>query len=306
MLPSCTALLRSRAFALASLGVALVALGFSTMDERALSATSNFTRVDLDRDGLTDLQERVIGTLAYRRDTDNDGFSDLEERARTSDPLNAASIPAAGDYSIGACASQENGFVSVLACIYVAGTRLDTLDYDIGFVYRNKKVQASPSTMYTRAFLATPVDPRDTLVVVELGLPENLVRRLGQVSIWSRIRDTSAAALDPFVAVTTLVNFSGVIMSVEPTLMRTTNVGGSATGVVYRPLLPDDHIPSTWSGGQMCFQRTSAVGMSGISIIHEVDSAGCIPMDTYCSPDDCAAGVGQPLALPDPGALAGG
>lgn len=307
MVSSRTATLRSRAFAFVGLGGAVVALGLSLRHEPALSATTNQGRNDMDRDGLTDLQERVIGTLPYRADTDSDGFTDLEERARGADPLNYASTPSATEFSIGACASQENGFVSVLSCIYVENTQLDSIDLDIGFVYRNKKVRATSSIdTYTRAFLYPAASSNDTLAVIEVGLPEALVRRLGQVSMWSRLRDTSPNPVDPFVAVTTLVDFSGVIMTVEPTVMRTTNTGGGATGVVYRPLAADDRIPISWTGGEMCFQRTSAVGMSGISIIHEVDSAGCIPMDTYCSPIDCAAGVGEPLALPDPGALAGG
>jgi hypothetical protein len=305
---SCTATLRSRAFAFACFGVALAAFGFSAKDEPALLAnTSGAGRTDLDRDGLTDLQERVIGTLPYQADSDSDGFSDLEERARGADPLNPASVPEPAEYSVGSCASQEDGFVSVLSMIYVEGTQLDNVDLDLGFVFRGKKVRLSPTLQtYTRAFVYRAANPADTLAVIEIGLPENVVSRLKQVSMWNRISDTSSTAIDPFVSVLTLVDFSGVVMAVEPTVSRVANTGGGATGVVYRPLAPDDRIPSTWEGGEMCFQRTSAVGMSGVSVVHEVDAADCIPMDTYCSPTDCAAGVGTALALPDAAALAGG
>lgn len=304
----CTATLRTRAFALACLGVALAAFGFSAKDEPGLLAnTSGTGRSDLDRDGLTDLQERVIGTLPYRADTDSDGFSDLEERARGADPLNALSVPGPTRYSIGSCASQEDGFVSVLSMIYVEGTQVDNVDLDLGFVFRGRKVRLSPNfETYTRAFVYRASNPADTLAVIEIGLPESLVSRLGQISMWNRITDTSSTATDPYVSVLTLVDFSGVITAVEPNISRVTNNGGGATGVVYRPLAPDDRIPSTWEGGEMCFQRTSAVGMSGVSVVHEVDAADCIPMDTYCSYEDCSEGVGKSLALPDPAALAGG
>lgn len=307
MVPLSTATLRSRAFALGCLGAALVALGLSSKDQPGLSATSNSGRDDLDRDGLTDQQERVIGTLPYRADSDLDGFSDLEERARGTDPLNYAYVPDPVEFSVGSCASQENGYVSALTVIYVQGHELDDIGLDIGFVYRGTKVRLSPSIQtFTRAFVHRAANPADTLAVVEIGLPESLVSRLGQVSMWARIRDEGNASIDPFVTILTLVDFSGIVMSVEPTILRATNTGGGATGVVYRPLAPDDSIPFEWTSGQMCFQRTTPVGMSGVSIIHEVDSGECISMDSYCSPTDCAAGIGTSLAMPDPGALAGG
>lgn len=307
MVSFCTATVCSRTLALLGLGGALLALGLAAREQPALSASSNYGRHDLDRDGLTDLQERVIGTMPYRADTDADGYSDLEERGRGSDPLNVVSVPEPAELSIGSCASQEDGFVSVLSVLYVDGAQLDHVALDFGFVFRGKNVRLSPTAQtYTRAFVYRAADPGDTLAVIEIGLPESTVRRLGQVSMWSRIRDTSSSASDPIVTVQTLVNFSGVIMAVEPTIARVSDTGGGPTGVVYRPLVPDDQIPSTWNGGEMCFQRTSAVGMSGVSVVHEVDSAECIPMDTYCSPGDCAAGVGMPLTLPDPAALAGG
>jgi hypothetical protein len=95
-------------------------------------------------------------------------------------------------------------------------------------------------------------------------------------------------------------------MAIEPHVAGLSSGGGSATGVVYRPLASDDQIPSTWTAGQICFQATSAVGMSGVSVVEEVNAADCMTMDTYCSPGDCSASVGKALELPDPAALAGG
>jgi hypothetical protein len=103
------------------------------------------------------------------------------------------------------------------------------------------------------------------------------------------------------------VDFSGVTVVVEQHDSNTmSSDGDQPTGVVYRPLASDDQIPATWNGGEICYQSTSAVGTNGVSLVHEVESADCQPMDTYCSPQDCASGVGRPLELPDPGALAGG
>ena len=103
------------------------------------------------------------------------------------------------------------------------------------------------------------------------------------------------------VAITELVDFSGITMRMEtaPASMQ----GG---GVIYRPLAGDGSIPATWSSGQICHQKTTAVGMNGASVVHEVDEAGCQDFDTYCSPGDCASTAGQPVERPDPGILLGG
>ena len=68
----------STMFAAAVLGGAVLALLGALRYEPTLAASSNNGRVDFDRDGLTDLQELVVGTLPDRVDTDGDNRS--EER----------------------------------------------------------------------------------------------------------------------------------------------------------------------------------------------------------------------------------
>jgi hypothetical protein len=292
--------------ALACLGASVLILGLVSRQVSGVAAASNHGRADLDRDGLSDLQELVIGTQPYRRDTDGDTYSDLDERARGSDPRDLASVPEAADYGLGMCASQENGYVTALCAVYAKEAVLPSMQLKIGIVYNGRPFMFSPNKLRrSRDFLYLGRDPGDTLVVVEVGIPEALVRRLRQVNLFSVLRSTNPGT-EPIVSLLPIVNFSGVAMLVEQGPAGLSNGGGGATGVTYRPLAADDQIPSTWNGGQMCFQATAAVGTSGASIVHEIGAADCIPMDTYCSPGDCAAGVGQPLELPDPAALAGG
>jgi hypothetical protein len=54
---------RSAAFASTCLGAAVVVLGLVARQEPGLAAAANHNRSDLDKDGLSDLQEEVIGTL---------------------------------------------------------------------------------------------------------------------------------------------------------------------------------------------------------------------------------------------------
>ena len=275
-------------------------------EEPGLAAASNHGRYDFDDDGLTDLQEEVIGTFPYRADTDNDGYSDLEERARGTDPLLATSVPEACEFSVGSCASQENGFVSAVAALYLDSTAMHETVLQLGIIYRGRAYPLSLNSAFTRAYLFPGHDAADTLAVVEVGLPESLIQRLGQVSVFSVLRGVGQNPVDPMASILTIRDLQGIAVSVEQVTPHASNNGGGATGVVYQPLTGDASIPSDWTPGEMCFLRTSAIGTSGVSITHEVDGAFCIPMDTYCSPTQCASALGTSLQLPDPAALTGG
>lgn len=281
--------------------------GLVSREEPSLAAATKGIRLDLDRDGLTDLQELVLGTAPYRKDTDGDTYSDLDERARGSDPRDAKSIPEPADYSLGMCASQQDETITAVCAMYAKDTVVSTMELRVGLVYHGRIFTFAPSDIRSsRGFLYRGHDLADKLAVVEVSIPMDLVRRLGQVNLFSVLR-SSTPGTEPVVSILPIVQFSGIAMAIEPRVAGISNGGGGgATGVTYRPLAADDQIPSTWTSGQICFQATSAVGVQGASIVHEVGSADCLPMDTYCSPGDCAATVGQPLELPDPAALAGG
>jgi len=298
---------RSATFAFASVAASVLVLGLVSKEEPSLAAASRGSRTDLDRDGLSDLQELVIGTHPYSRDTDGDTYSDLDERARGSDPRDRTSMPEAADYGLGMCASQENGYITAVCTLYAKESVMSSMELKIGLVYRGRVFTFSPRDIRSsRGFLYRGHDAGERLAVVEVGIQSALVRRLGQVNLFSVLRSTNPGT-EPIVSLLPVVDFSGVAMMVEQRAAGVSSGGGSgATGVTYRPLAADDQIPSTWTSGQICFQSTSAVGVRGAAIVHEVGSADCLPMDTYCSPGDCAATVGQPLELPDPAALAGG
>lgn len=300
---------RSTAGALVGLGVVAFAW-VASGDERSLAAASNTGRTDLDGDGLTDLQEGVLGTRADEADTDGDSYSDLEERARGSGPLDPLSVPAGRSFSIGTVASLEGDQVSLLSAIYVDDGPSESVELRLGFVYRGAAVYLRPiSFPYKRGFVRTGKDAQDSIAVVEVAISQALVRRLGQVNLFSIATSHIPGVVGSAVSVVPLVNFSGVTVSIESEELNYSPVSGGngiPTGITYRPLVGDAGIPSSWSGGEICYQRTAAVAVDGVSIVHEVESADCQPMDTYCSAADCAASRGTSISLPDPAALAGG
>jgi len=62
-----------------------------------LDPFSDDSALDLDLDGLTNLEEYLLGTFPNRSDSDGDDYSDLEEIENGTDPLDPLSHP---DYSL--------------------------------------------------------------------------------------------------------------------------------------------------------------------------------------------------------------
>jgi len=77
--------------------IAIIAVSFvifaTTLFALAQSQTNNSVFLDSDQDGLTDQQEKMIGTDPHNPDTDNDGYFDGEEAKSCYNPMK----PAPGD-----------------------------------------------------------------------------------------------------------------------------------------------------------------------------------------------------------------
>ena len=286
---------------------AILAIVFLT-DRPPLSATSEW-RADADGDGLTDRQELVIGTYPDVADSDGDGYSDLEERARNSDPLSDTSIPIQTALSVGTCASVDDGVIHLVSAVFGDGGHLRQIDFRFGVVFHGQVIDIPLSRLQSSSVLVyNGSDTQDRLAVLEVAIPEGFVQRFGQLNFFSAVKQEGLSA-PPKVSVLSLVDFAGTTVSIERSNgphNASSSMQDNSTGVVYRPLTRSDSIPSSWSTGQICFQRTTPVGVNGASVVHEVDSADCQPMDTYCSGSECSGSVGRAIELPNPGAIAGG
>ncbi len=283
---------------------ALVILITTAGRPNQLSAGSSRVGPDYDMDGLTDIQESVLGTDLDQPDTDGDGYHDLEEVARHSDPVDALSVPLDTDLDLGMYAHTDDGFLNLGTAIYVKGGNAWSLHFTLGVVIDGVPIVVSPLVYRrgTRGFVCTATqNPGDKIVVLEMPFPETVIQQRGSLSIYATVEDPSPLQRAGVVDVTNLVDFGGVIMRVETS---PPSVSGGL-GFVYRPLAGSG-IPSSWSSGEICWQDTAAVGTNGASIVHEVQAASCQDFDSYCSASDCSASVGTSLELPDPGSLLGG
>lgn len=273
---------------------------------KALEAGNrDVSRPDADGDGVLDSQEVILGTSPDSADTDGDGFNDLEELARRSNPLDGLSLPGPEPLGVGMFAETRNDKVALSTALFVQAGNIEGLNFDIGLVIDGVPVVLTTATYgsSTKAFLyQSDHNPANRIIVLEMQLPAALVTSMGRLELFARLIDNGVLGRPPAVDVTELADFSGVVMRIEnaPPGMPTDG------GIIYRPLSGDGSIPTTWSAGQICWQRTTPVGMNGANVVYEVDQADCQDMDTYCSSSDCSASVGQPLERPDPGALLGG
>lgn len=325
-----TALACVRSLAWLAAGVPLAALGIAAylalpISRAAVLSASDSQRVDTDGDGLTDFQEMIFGTDPDAFDSDSDGFSDLEEIARGSDPVVQSFVPTNPDVNLGMYASVQNGVVSLNSAVFVPMGDLLDLGFYFGAVINGQTffVPGEAVAASSRKFVYPAANGTGHLVIVELGLPEWMVHHVGQVGFFA-----GAATGNPYLpdtprhaAAMTLVSVANTIMRVNP--MSTTvggdgdgdggaasdgSVGGGDVGggVFYKPLAGDDEIPAELSSGEVCVQSVSLVGTNGASDLYEVDSAGCEPMDSYCSGSNCSATIGQPLEVTNPHRVFGG
>lgn len=285
--------------------LASLALGVVSSEPSELAARCDET-TDSDGDGLVDCQEEVLRTDPDDADTDADGYGDLEEIARGSDPLDDAVIPNPNrTMTVGVTGRAVSGIITTVSAVYVRASSAQALEFNLGFVFGGgMRVEVSPAVYQplTRARLVRGNRPKDLLAVVEIPIPESLVRSLGSLSIYSTVTDPLGAPGNGSASVIDLVDFAGVTMlaSAAPPEVQ----GG--IGVIYRPLAPDEEIPASWTAGEICWQQTRPVGVAGSSIVHEVSGSACAASDTYCSGTDCAAAVGSGLELVDPASLLGG
>lgn len=261
--------------------------------------------LDSDQDGLADSQEYLLGTDADKRDTDGDGYHDLEEVARGSFPTDAGSIPGSDPIAVAQYSYQEFGFLKLHTAMYVADSEVDGLDFQFGLIIDGVPLPVSQVTLVrnSRSFQYKLLnDPNDSLLVLEMAIPEHLAQRQSVIHTYARLKDFSASQRPPAIDTSTFYDQNGYLVSAEPP--PPWFQGGQ--GLIMSSISGPSNPPGNANGGEVCWQSIGAVGSSGSTIIYEVTSASCEDFDSYCDASACTASAGSTVELPDPGSLVGG
>ena len=308
----------SAALPLASLAaLGLLAVSFSS-NTRAVSGgvvhASKRVFTDPDGDGLSDAQEKVLGTSSLHADTDGDGFSDLEEVARPSDPTSSVFTPLPTEVDLGMTARGEAGENRVLIAVYLADGDPLNKEIQVGVAVAGRLIPLppedyAPGTTY-RLIPARTVG--EAILVLDLPIDMSLVHVFGSMSVFASLHlpgESQASAADAV----DLAGTDGVPSlawgATERLRALPLLLGHTGNGSIYTPIPPDGEgtIPHTWAAGEICYQTSMVVGSHpGGIIVHEVIDAACISdWDGYCR-SDCESSTGTTFETFDPLGLVGG
>ncbi|MBL8859806.1 MAG: hypothetical protein JNL28_14965 [Planctomycetes bacterium] len=288
------------------------------------AAQTDEAQSDEDGDGLTLIQEKVLGTSPTNADTDGDGISDLEEWARDSSPLTAASKPIMTKrIGVGMTVSSQSDGLHALVCVYMGDTNLRDKSLQVGLFARGNTLLLSNTYLAANSRLdfKPSVTPSGAVAVIDVTLNPNWVHSAGELTLWARIALPNSGSFEPVTSSTTvqLVSINGVVayaMPVPPSVVAAdpSPYSGpqSGRGTIYVPLTP--HTPGTssmtappgWANGEVCFQRSSLVGAEGATLTNEIVTADCVNGWDGSCPPSCASTVGSTFRTVDPLVLIGG
>ncbi len=264
-----------------------------------LEAGAGSLGVDLDGDGLTDVQEVVLGSNVNQADSDGDGLRDLEEVARQLDPL----VPdwvVPEELSVGFAVSTSGGLFHLTTAIYLPDGNPSPVDLELGVYFQGNLIPLPPgaflpiSTGYAESGSALT----SGVLSLSTPIPDFLLQSVGSVGFYA----TAAPAHGAPVTTATVVNLTS---TAGVTALRTAVSGPTGGGVLLTPIAPPGDLPVSFTSNEVCFQTTQLMGVEdGVQLMQVIDS-GCVPSVGACTPA-CGASVGSTFLMLDPLALIGG
>jgi hypothetical protein len=286
------------------------------------SAQGNISGSDEDGDGLSLMQEKVLGTNPTHSDTDGDGVSDLEELARGSSALSAASQPdLSKQLGLAMTANAESDGLHALVCVYMSDTNLRSKSLQVGLFSHDRLLTLSDTFLATNGTLEfkPSITPTGAVAVIDVSIPAGFVHASQQLTLWA----TAALPNVPGATATSaihLTSIGGVVAFAMPAPSTVIAQAGpypgtspqSGRGTIYVPLVPPPiggsslTAPPGWASGEVCFQRSSLVGVNGATLTNEIVTADCASgWDGFCPPT-CTSTVGSTYKTVDPLVLLGG
>jgi len=263
---------------------------------------------DTDGDGLSDVQEAVLGTDPRRTDTDGDSFDDLEEFARQSSPTETDEVPTAS-LSVGLTARGEGGELRVLAALFYADGRRDDKRLAFGTRVGGDVLWVPFSHLLMRGAIARYLATTSGDVLsVDFGIAAQSVSGPGTAT-WFVAGGTAASSAFDSVDVIDIWDQDGIpVLRIPHLSERGRTAVAQGEGAVFRPIPPggDADIPSSWSPLEICHRTSVTTGAEGAILFQEVVAAECLDdFDSYCN-DSCANQIGFVYQTIDPLVLLGG
>jgi hypothetical protein len=258
--------------------------------------------LDSDQDGLNDVLEKVLGLDPFEADTDGDGFPDALELALGSNPLDSASVPSSQDLGVGMAAHVQDEVLLLSTLVHLPEANLSGLALGFNARLGGVNYPIDPQTFWTISQItaAKSFNGVDLVLVISTPLPQSILSSFGPLSFFATLGPQGAP---PFSAgAVSLLELDGIAHQVVPSspldqLYQATSF--------YRPLVPAEELPVSFTSGKLCVQATRAVGAVPPVIVLEVVSSNCEEADAFCAPS-CAFQTGSTVEVLDPLALVGG
>lgn len=296
-------------------GAALAAFALVAVvgGERKLAADVN-PGTDPDGDFLPSVQEQILGTSANQADSDLDGYSDLEELARGTSPIDATQVPTnTTPVHLGMTAhAGADGQIHLLVAIH--STVADPRDLRLVFGVQNHRriVTLSSAWLATHSTsqVTTGANGQGLIHLLDIGVEAAPILAAGNLTFFATASVAGSSTIHSADTVR-LTNVGGIaVLVMAPPRPVSTQQGTlpAQSGSIYVPLPTggSGSIPSSWSAGSVCFQRSTPVAVNGPVVTQEVVAADCLEgWDGYCPPS-CAASVGSTYSTLDPIGLIGG
>lgn len=273
-------------------------LGWALGAAPGLEALGSDPTSDLDGDGLTDIQEIVLGSKVDEADSDGDGLRDLEELARQLDPL-VADAPTDSELGIGFAVRATGGLFHLTTAIYIPDGDLTNVDLELGLYFEGMLFPISPASYLpvSTGFTEDGQDLESEVLAFSFPIPEFLLQSVESLGFYAT---TSPKGLPTSSA--TAVNLTSVA---GVTALRRVTQGPSGPGITILPVSPPGDLPASFTPNEVCFQETVLVGVENNVQLFQVIDAGCVPSTSVCTPG-CALTSGSSVQLLDPLALIGG
>lgn len=276
-----------------------------------LSATSS-GQTDQDGDGLVFRQEVILETIPSEADSDLDGFGDAEELARKTSPVNALVYPQDDAIGLGITARGDRDGLHALVAVYVPDGNYQGLDVKIGILVGRRLEFLRPSLLLSRSHLefVAGAAVNSTVALLDLRFPRSWVDAHGHLTMFATV-SSAGTGTNEAAAVMDLFNLGGVIVLAmpDPSFVPIQGLGGPSQGcgTLFKPLtLVNDEPPAGWTMGEVCFQESQTVMISGAVAVHEVSFADCQGGWEGACPPDCSSSVGTTFTTVDPMSLVGG
>ena len=263
--------------------------------------------VDFDGDGLSDVQERVLGLSPFFADSDFDGFGDGEELARQSDPLDELSVPFSD--GISATLTAHGGAENDLRLVIVMHEPADETGESkirIGALTQDRAVSVPIERFIAFSDILTSTGTHGSRVTsIDMPIHAGFVHANEHVTFFLAAGNKGQPSFDAAAKIDVLSK-DNILMLLRPLASNVASFQGG--GSIRQPIPPGSapSIPTAWVPGAICFQRSVTVGGSGAVVLKQIIEAECIQgFDSYCA-SDCSSSVGTTFRTIDPGVFIGG